>query len=218
MFRLTMESFMNMGISTRHFGQTRFLSDEGGIESSTPQAGHFKCIIALMKPLLVVLLMAASVHAQTVAEIARKERERQAKVKPAHVITSTESKIEEAKTQAAPEEAKAADAKAAPPAQPSKDATKPAAAPLVDPVEVWNKQTNELRTRIRTLQDQQMALQLQLNQANNQVYAPVTDPAMQERALALVGQIQQAIAAAQKQLDDAKRTLDAMLLQGPPKK
>jgi hypothetical protein len=177
-----------------------------------------------MKPLFILLLIAGTLHAQSVADVARKERDRQAKLKPVRVITSTESKAEEPKPGAAPEDqTKTGDAKATA-AQPSSDsskqadATKSPAKPKVDPVEAWNKQVDQLRTKIRTLQDQQLALQLQLNQANNQVYSPVTDQAMQDRALALVAQIQNAISEAGKQLDDAKKSLDAMLLQGPPKK
>jgi hypothetical protein len=90
--------------------------------------------------------------------------------------------------------------------------------PAVDPVQAWNNQLDQLRTRIRSLQDQELAVQLQLNQANNQVYAPVTDPATQQKALALVGQIQQQLATVRRDLEEARRTLDAMQLQGPPKK
>jgi hypothetical protein len=88
----------------------------------------------------------------------------------------------------------------------------------VDPVQVWNNQLNQLRTKIRSLTDQETSLLLQLNQANNQVYAPVTDPATQQRALALVGQIQQQLEAVRKDLNDTKAMLDSMQLQGPPKK
>lgn len=176
-----------------------------------------------MKPLLVVLLVASSVWAQSVADVARKERERQSKSRSTHVITSVEAvKVEEPKpTAPTSEQAKPADdakAAAAPQLQPSKEAPKPQAPPSVDPVQVWNNQLNQLRTKIRTLMDQETSLLLQLNQANNQVYAPVTDPPTQERALALVGQLQQQVEAVRKDLSEAKTMLDAMQLQGPPKK
>jgi hypothetical protein len=222
--RSTMESFMKTGKLARQSEQVICLTAEGRISCSPPQVGHFKCIIRVMKPLFILLLIAGSLHAQSIADAARKERDRQANLKPVRVITSTESKAEEPKPAAAPDDqAKVGDAKETA-AQPSSDSSKQAdaakstATPKVDPVETWNKQVDQLRSKVRILQDQQLALQLQLNQANNQVYSTVTDQPTQERALALVAQIQNTIAEAGKQLDDAKKTLDAMLLQGPPKK
>ena len=179
-----------------------------------------------MKPLLLILLVSGLVEAQSIADIARRERARQAKVQAKHIITSTQSTLAEdpkPATPAAPatEDAKAGEAKAAvtaPAPQTSKEPPKPQAPPAVDPVQAWNNQLDQLRARIRTLQDQELALQLQLNQANNQVFAPVTDPSTQQRALALVGQIQQQLAGVRKELEDARKTLDSMQLQGPPKK
>jgi len=155
-----------------------------------------------------MLLVVASVQAQSIADVARKERERQAKLRPtARVITSTEPAVKAEP----PKPADAADSKDAP-----KDAPKAQAAPTVDPVQVWNNQLNQLRAKIRTLQDLEMALMLQENQATNSVYAPVTDPATQQRAFAQLGDIQQKLVSVRKDLDDAKRQLDAMQLQGPP--
>ena len=177
-----------------------------------------------MKPLILILLISISVQAQSLAEAARKERERRANLHPSRVIISVEApKAEEPPPTAAPAEqpktadTKPGDAKGAAP-EPSKELPKTQTPTTVDPVQVWNNQVNQLRARIRTLQDQEMALVLQQNQATNQVYAPVTDPATQERSLAQLGQIQQQLAAVRKDLEEAKKTLDAMQLQGPPKK
>lgn len=63
-----------------------------------------------------------------------------------------------------------------------------------------------------------MALMLQQNQVTNQVYAPVTDPATQQKSLAQLGEIQGRVAALRKELEDARRSLDALQLQGPAKK
>jgi hypothetical protein len=171
-----------------------------------------------MKPLLVMLLIAASVHAQSISDIARKERERQAKLRPTRIITSNEVTKPEAAQPGTPaaDQTKPADAKAAP--SPAKEPAKPQAPPPVDPVQVWNNQIDQVRTRIRALQDQEMSLQLQQNQATNEVYAPVTDPATQQAAVGKLGQIQQQLADVRKSLDEAKKTLDALQLQGPPKK
>jgi hypothetical protein len=170
-----------------------------------------------MKALTVMLVIAVSVQAQSLADAARKERERQAKLRPSRVITSTATKVEEPKApSAAAEEPKPADNKAVP--EPPKAAPKPQTPPPVDPVQVWNTQLDQLRAKIRALQDQEMALILQENQTTNQVYAPVTDPATQERALAQLGHVQQQLATVRKNLDEARKMLDGMQLQGPPKK
>jgi hypothetical protein len=173
-----------------------------------------------MKLLILMLLISVSVQAQSLADAARKERERQASLRPTRVIISTGA-IPEPKPTTTPAEqpktadAESGDAKAA--AEPSKPLPKPQTPP-VDPVQIWNNQLNQLRTKIRALQDQEMALVLQQNQATNQVYAPVTDPVTQERSLAQLGAIQQQLAAVRKDLEETKKMLDAMQLQGPPKK
>jgi flagellar biosynthesis GTPase FlhF len=175
-----------------------------------------------MKPLVVLLLMTVTVQAQTLAEIARKERMRQAAAKSTLVVTTAESpaetpKAEEPKSPALPaDQAKPADAKT--PAEPSKDVPKPQVPPSVDPVQVWNNQAEQLRAKIRNLQDQELALLLQQNQVRNQVYAPVIDPATQDRLRAQLGEIDNQLVTVIKDIDDTKKALDAMLLQGPPKK
>src|SRR5262245_20621636 len=173
-----------------------------------------------MKPLIVTLLLAVSVQAQSVADAARKERERQSKTRSTRVIISSGTISSESKPTAAADESKAADAKgdkAKGLPEPSKEIPK-AQVPSSDPVQVWNSQVNQLRSKIRGLQDQEMTLLLQQNQVTNQVYAPVTDPATQERSLAQLGQIQQQIATVRKDLEEAKKMLDALQLKGPPKK
>jgi len=214
---------MKRGSSVRQCGQVVRAAAEGTIDNSFSQARHLKSMIRLMKPLVLLLLIAVSVQAQSLAELARKERERQAQLRPKLVITSVDSKkLEEPPATSAAEPSRPADTKtgdtnAAAALEPSKGLPK-SAPPVVDPVQVWNSRLNELRTKIRALQDQEMALLLQQNQVTNQVYAPVTDPATQERALALLGQVQQQVATVRKDLEQAKKTLDAMQLQGPPKK
>jgi len=201
---------MKTGRSALQFGQTTCSAGEAGSASSPSQARHLKCIIGVMKPLLVMLLIAASVHAQSIADIARKERERQSKAKSTRVIKPDEVKSADA----AP--AKPADAK--PAGSETKEPAKLQEPPKVDPVQVWNNQLEQFRTKIRAFQDQETSLQLQLNQATNQFYAPVIDPATQQAAQAKVAQIQQQLADVRKGMDDAKKDMDALQLQGPPKK
>jgi hypothetical protein len=171
------------------------------------------------------LLVAGFVQAQSIADVARRERERQARSTPTQVITATEpTVVEQPKLPVPTGDNKPADAKAAEPSKTdaakgdtSKEAPK-VQTPQVDPVQLWNKQLDELRAKIRALQDQELALQLQQGQATNQVYAPVIDPATQQAAQAQLRDIQDRLAKVRKDLDDAKKLLDTMQLQGPPKK
>jgi len=178
-------------------------------------------MIAPMKLLTLMLLISVSLQAQSLADAARKERERQASLRPTRVIISTGAIPEPKPATASAKQPKTTDAKtseAKETSDSSKQLPKAQTPPPVDPVQVWNNQVNQLRTKIRALQDQEMALLLQQNQATNQVYAPVTDPVTQERSLAQLGAIQQQLAAVRKDLEDTKKMLDAVQLQGPPKK
>jgi len=146
-----------------------------------------------------MLLVAISVQAQTIADAARQERARQARLKS--TIT-----IKEVGT--------------APPSQADKapDGKKLEKPPAPDPVEVWNGKMDQLRAQIKDLQDQQTALQLQKTQLQNQVYAPVVDPAAKDQAQAQLNDTLQQLSKVDADLDSAKRDLDAMQLEGPPKK
>jgi hypothetical protein len=237
---------MKTSSSVRHRGHCTRLDAAGGATTSPSQALHLKCIIEVMRALIVILLVAASVHAQSLADAARKERERRANLKPAAVIKAEGNpapagpaavpaatpgpaaeapKAEEAKK---PEEAGPADAKAADKSAPSdKTAEKPAdkpkeppkpPAPAVDPAKEWNAQVDKFRTKIQALQDEEAATQLRINQLNNQIYAPVVDQAAKDQALAQVADAQQKLGAVRLELDQTRKTLEALQLQGPPKK
>src|SRR5437764_515430 len=88
-FRATMESFINTGISALHSGHLTDSARDGGIAMSLSQARHLKCIIGVMKTLLVMLLLTVTVQAQSIADAARKERERQAQLHSTIVIKET---------------------------------------------------------------------------------------------------------------------------------
>jgi hypothetical protein len=151
-----------------------------------------------MKPLLVMLLLAASVQAQTLVDAARKERERQAKVHSSIVI------------------------KEAGPSTPApsgndklKEAPKPEGA---DPVALWNAKADLLRTKVKALQDQETALQLQQTQQQNLAFAPVVDPAVKDQAQSDLTQTIQQLATVRDDLASSKKELDGMMAEGPPKK
>ncbi len=166
-----------------------------------------------MKPLVVILLIAMSVQAQSVADAARRERERRAGLKPTVVLTGTGQAAPETKPADAP---KGEVGKVAP--APAQDLPKPQSPPPPDPAKIWNDQLDQVRTKIRTLQDQETALLLKQNDLNNQVYATVVEQTTKDQAQAQLAQVQQQLATVRMDLDDAKKTLDQMQLQGPPKK
>jgi hypothetical protein len=152
-----------------------------------------------MKPLIAILLLSISVQAQSLADVARQERERRANLKPSVVITATG---EAGPSAGAP--APATDAK------PAADAKPP------DPVKVWNDQADQLRKKIQDLQGQETALQLKQNDLTSQVYATVIDQTTKDQAQAQLGEVLQQLAAVRADLDTAKKTLDQMQLEGPP--
>src|SRR5207244_6102084 len=84
---------------------------------------------------------------------------------------------------AGPADAKAADKSAA--SDKPKEPPKPQP-PAVDPAKEWNAQVDKLRQKIVSLQEDEAATQLRINQLNNQIYAPVVDQAANDQALAQV--------------------------------
>src|SRR5262249_40826768 len=110
---------MKTSSSVLQCGHFTRLDLEGRAMTSRSQALHLKCIIGVMRALIVILLVAASVHAQSLADIARKERERRANLKPAAVI-----KAEGAPTPAAAPASPAGLAASAAPAAPGAEAPK----------------------------------------------------------------------------------------------
>jgi hypothetical protein len=241
-----MESFIKVSRSVLQCGHlTRSIRD-GLIATSSSQALHLKCIIGAMRAFIVILLVAFSVHAQSLADAARQERERRAHLKPAEVVkaegsTSTApapaagaaaAKPEEGKKpqDAAADTAKPADTTAAEgktataekatdktTAEKQKEPAKPQA-PAVDPTKEWNDQLQRLRAKIQALQEEEASVQLQINVINNQIFAPVVDQATKDQALARVGEARQRLEAVRLELDQTRKTLESTQLLGPPKK
>ena len=168
-------------------------------------------IIWDMKPLILILLTAVWANAQTLVDLARQERARQAQIRNTRIYTNkdiktTPQKSEEVTTpESAPE---------VPPAQPA-----PAPAEVApDPALKWNEDMDKLRTKVRGLLDQETSAQLEINQLTNKFFAPVSSQS--ERA-----KVQSDLEVAQKQLsalrDDLKKNradLEQRELQGPPRK
>jgi hypothetical protein len=173
-----------------------------------------------MKALLVILLVTVTAQAQSIADAARKERERQAQLHSNVVVTETgapaaaNAPAATAPAVPATEGAKPADSTTAT-ATTAKDASKPK---TPDPLDLWNAKQDQLRAKIRDLQDQEMALELQQTEIQNQVYAPVVDPAVKDQAQAALAQNQERLAKVLVDLDLVRKELEAMQLAGPPKK
>ena len=152
-----------------------------------------------MKAFVTILLMAGALHAQSLAEAARHERERRAQLKPVQVITGVGT-----------------GASVAPAAQSNAAKADASKKPGIDPVKEYNDQVTKLRARIQALQNEETAVQLQINELNNQVYAPVVDQATKDQALVVLGAAQQRLADVRMDLDQTRRDLEALQLQGPP--
>lgn len=182
-----------------------------------------------MKPLILILLVAMSAEAQTLADLARQERFRHAQVQNRRVYTNDDARgltIPDVPKSTAPATAEngaapvaAAPAVATPPAAPAASAARPAApqARPVDPAQKFREDVEKVRVKIRELQDQEISLQLQVNQITNQFFAPVTDEATRSQAQTRLGEAQNRLTALRGELEQTRRTLAAMEAQGPPR-
>jgi hypothetical protein len=153
-----------------------------------------------MKALVVILLLAVSVQAQSLADAARKERERRAHLKPAEVIeaegfpTST----------GAQEESVRPEVEAASP--------EPRA---VESIKEWNEQVRALLAKIQALQVEEAATELQINELNNQIFAPVIDQATKDQGLARLEEAREKLASLGLKLSQTTQSLETIEIQGP---
>src|SRR5437667_1746846 len=107
-----------------------------------------------MKALIVILLLAVSAQAQSLADAARKERARRAHLKPAEVF-----------------EAEGFPSSTGTPGegiQPELQAARPQP-PAIDLTMEWNERIRGLVAKIQALQVEETATELQINQLNNQI-------------------------------------------------
>lgn len=186
-----------------------------------------------MKSLIFLVLLAIPVQAQTLADAARKERERQARTRSVRIITTEDLKRGVTPLAAAPSatttetEAAPGEQVTAPPAAtetaPSPAPAAPAAAapapvvPANDPAKKYNEEVARLRARLQQLQDQEVQLQLEINTVTNQFFAPRTNEAARDRAQAAIRGTQAQLTAVRTELEQTRRTLLQMETLGPPK-
>jgi hypothetical protein len=174
-------------------------------------------MLPIMKSLSLVLLVAVTLQAQTLADVARQERARQAKIRSGHLYQGKGTRTETT----TPPPAAAAPA-AATPAAPAPAAAKPAppkpaTPPAPDPAALRAAEIEKLRAKIAQLEDQERALQLQVNQFTNQLLAPVTDQNAKDEAQTQIGTTQNKLNAVRAELELTKKTLEETQSQGPPK-
>ena len=170
-----------------------------------------------------MLLVAVSLEAQSLPEAARKERARQAGQSAKRVLSGDKAK----ESTTTPEKPPAAAGTPAPAAvaKPAEASKAPAAAapkpappkPAEDPVKKYAEEVAKLRSKVVQLQDQETAIQLEINDWKNKFLAPVIDSATRDQAQTKMGQGQTQLTAVQKELADTRRSLQLLEAQGPPK-
>jgi hypothetical protein len=175
-----------------------------------------------MKPLILLVLMlstAVGVQAQTIADAARKERERQARVQATRVFTTEDAQRNSTIPAPKPE-----DSSLPPGATPggpaaaevAEAAPEPLPPPGPDPVQQWTEETAVLRNKVRQLMDEETALQLEMNRASAQINAPVTTQSAKNLASRNLETAQERISGVRNELAKTRAELQEKDLQGPP--
>jgi hypothetical protein len=177
-------------------------------------------------PLTLILTAAVCVQAQTIADAARKERERQAQVQSTKVITTADVKKDSGSasaTPSTPSESKPVEnlVPGKPPrnaAETNEAADAKAAEPNADATQKWIEQTTKLRTHIRDLENQETAAKLEINDSSSKLNAPVTSQSAKDEAAKSLEAAQKKLVAIQSEISGTNRSLQDLELQGPPKK
>jgi hypothetical protein len=182
--------------------------------TSLSQARHCMSIISDMKPLILILFVAASAQAQSIADAARQERARQAQYKSTRTFSDANTHVVRPITPADVSASPTTAAKTAPAAARSAAAPGTGAAALkaaetatAAPVDPAAEEMQKLRIRIRALEDQETSLKLQISDFTNQVYSPQTDSATHNEALTKLGETQAKLMDVQKELAQARSSL-----------
>jgi hypothetical protein len=188
-----------------------------------------------------ILLLALCAEAQTLAELARRERERQARLESTRVVTNEELQSVIGAAPLAtltPAPGSPAPAASTPgtspgttpspgtpatpqPAQaPPAATTGPPAPPAVsEAVQRWNQELERLRARVRQLQDEETRLQLELNDLTAQFTRPQgTNETIRRQVQTRMTETQSRLNSVRGELDQTRRALQAMEAQGPPQR
>jgi hypothetical protein len=183
-------------------------------------------IIPDMKSLILILFVATSVQAQSVADAARQERARQAQSKSTRVFSDANTHTVKPITPAEPSLVPVAGSKdlSTSKALPTKNLAAAAtgaalnAAAATAPVDPAAEEMQKLRIRVRALGDQETSLKLQISDATNQIYAPQMDSATRNEALTRLGETQVKLSDVQKELAQARANLQQLEILSAAKK
>jgi hypothetical protein len=165
-----------------------------------------------MKPLILILLAAVVVQAQTIADLARRERARQAQLQTTKIFTT-----EDVKSKGSTETAEARPVENPTPVAPAAAPATPAV-PAIDPVQQWAEETGKLRTRVRELDAQETAALLEINAASAQINAPITSQSAKDQAQRTLEASQQKLVTIRAELTRTRSELQEKDLLGPPPK
>jgi len=171
-----------------------------------------------MKPLILILVVAISAEAQSLADAARQERARQAQHKSTRVFSDVNSHVVKSSTSAEAPAAASAKPKAATGAAAPTGTAAAAMAAATAAVDPLAEEMQKLRIRVRALEDQETSLKLQIVETTNQVYAPLSDSASHNEALTRLGETQVKLADVQKTLAQSRSDLQQMEIQAAAKK
>jgi len=177
-------------------------------------------IIPDMKSLILILIVATSVQAQSVADAARQERARQAQSKSTRVFSDANTHVLKPITPAEPLLVPVPGSKDLSTRNLATAATGAAsnAAAAAAPVDPAAEEMQKLRIRVRALGDQETSLKLQISDATNQIYAPQMDSATRNEALTRLGEAQAKLADVQKDLAQARSNLQQLEIMSAARK
>jgi len=174
-----------------------------------------------MKPLILILLVSVTAEAQNLADAARQERARQAQYKSTRVFSDANAHLLKPITPAEPLLVPVAGSKDlltknSPAASAALNAAAaPVGPPASDPI---LEEMQKLRIRVRALEDQETSLKLQITDITNQVYAPLSDSGTHNEALTKLGETQAKLADVQRELGQARISLQQLEIQASAKR
>ena len=171
-----------------------------------------------MKPLILILLAAVGVQAQSIADAARKERARQAQVQTTKIFTNQNVKGQDSKEPRDPLEISTTKPveKPAPEPDEAEEPAAPKGETVVDAVNKWTDETSKLRAKVRDLMDQDTAAQLEINGFSAQINAPVTSQSAKTQAQKNLDTAQKKLAGIRAELSKVRGELQEKDLAGPP--
>ena len=170
-----------------------------------------------MGVLIITLVSAGTVQAQSLAEIARWERVRRANAAPGRLINNENISVSLSARALAPppverdEEGSGTDEVSQ---EPSEEARNEEAASEEELAE-WEAAVAEQRAVVQSLEDRELRQQLEMNRIRNLFTAPVTTQAERAQAQAGLDQAQSQLDSIRTELEAARMALEEILAEEP---